>query len=231
MYMSEPPPLGTSITFEIFYGVSSPWALLGAPLAEKIAKENNLTIHLRPTTVIQENGGIMLRTRHPARQAYHALDLFRWAKLLNVPMKAKPKFYPPKPGCIELAGQAIIRVQRHYGIGSEEALKYSFAVQNCIWVTEDGDYCEVETLQKIAREIGLPEDVIEKCVVDRRSDPEDEGVNEWVGNHNEAAEKGMFGTPNYVINGEIFWGQDRLPMVEARIKELVAAGAVPVTYS
>jgi hypothetical protein len=33
-----------------------------------------------------------------------------------------------------------------------------------------------------------------------------------------------------VINGEIFWGQDRLWMVEQRVKELVAAGAKPRKY-
>jgi hypothetical protein len=41
---------------------------------------------------------------------------------------------------------------------------------------------------------------------------------------------GIFGTPNYVVNGEIFWGQDRLGMVESRIKELLAAGSTPRTY-
>jgi len=41
----------------------------------------------------------------------------------------------------------------------------------------------------------------------------------------------MFGTPNYVINGEIFWGQDRLSMVEMRVKELLAHGAKPVEYN
>lgn len=41
---------------------------------------------------------------------------------------------------------------------------------------------------------------------------------------------GIFGTPNYVINGEIFWGQDRLWMVEQRVKELVAARAKPRKY-
>ena len=35
---------------------------------------------------------------------------------------------------------------------------------------------------------------------------------------------GIFGTPNYVVNGEIFWGQDRLDFVEDRIQELLAAG-------
>ena len=33
-----------------------------------------------------------------------------------------------------------------------------------------------------------------------------------------------------MINGEIFWGQDRLFMVEKRVRELIAAGAVPVKY-
>ena len=40
----------------------------------------------------------------------------------------------------------------------------------------------------------------------------------------------MFGTPNYVINDEIFWGQDRLFMLENRVKQLVAHGAKPVVY-
>jgi len=105
-------------------------------------------------------------------------------------MRAKPKFYPPKPHCIQLAGQAIIRLQQFFGIGSSEALKFSYAVQRCIWLTEDGDYCEVETLQRIAREVGLGEGVINACVVDRRLDPHDEAVKEWERNHAEAAERG-----------------------------------------
>ena len=33
----------------------------------------------------------------------------------------------------------------------------------------------------------------------------------------------VFGTPTYVVNGELFWGQDRLGFVERRIEELLAA--------
>jgi 2-hydroxychromene-2-carboxylate isomerase len=57
-YLASPPSPGDTITFEIYYGVSSPWACLGAPEAERIARENGLTIHLKPMTVIEENGGI-----------------------------------------------------------------------------------------------------------------------------------------------------------------------------
>ncbi|GFZ46870.1 hypothetical protein JCM24511_04090 [Saitozyma sp. JCM 24511] len=229
-YLTSPPAPIDTITFEIYYGVSSPWACLGAPEAERIARENGLTIHLKPMTVIEENGGIRLKTRHPARQAYHALDLARFAKHYGVDLKPAPKYYPPKPNTIELAGQAIIRIQNHFGVGSPEALAFSYAVQRCIWITEDGDYMTVEVLQRLAREVGINEEVVEICVIDRRGHEGDEGVQGWQKNLAEAVELGIFGTPNYVINGEIFWGQDRLWMVEQRVKELVAARAKPRKY-
>jgi 2-hydroxychromene-2-carboxylate isomerase len=47
-----------SITLEAYYGVSSPWAYLGHPTLLRIARENGLTIHLKPITVILENGGL-----------------------------------------------------------------------------------------------------------------------------------------------------------------------------
>ena len=58
MYLSEPPSLQDTIAFELYYGVSSPWACLGAPEAERIAQAYGLKIHLKPITVIEENGGI-----------------------------------------------------------------------------------------------------------------------------------------------------------------------------
>lgn len=51
-----------------------------------------------------------------------------------------------------------------------------------------------------------------------------------VGTPADPSVSGIFGTPNYVVNGEIFWGQDRLDYVELRIKELIEAGATPAGY-
>ncbi|WWD03306.1 hypothetical protein V865_001357 [Kwoniella europaea PYCC6329] len=229
-FLAVPPAPSDQIRFEIYYGVSSPWALLGAPEAERIAEKHGVTIYLKPIVVVEENGGIRLKTRHPARQAYHALDLYRTAKHLNVPMKPSPKYYPQPAGTIEIAGQAIIRIQQKFGIGSKEALKFSYEIQRCIWITEQGDHAKVETLQQIARQCGFDEQTIDECVVDKRGQEGEEGVKEWRRNHEEAVKLGIFGTPNYVVNGEIFWGQDRLNFVEIRIKELIKAGAKPVKY-
>jgi len=119
-------------------------------------------------------------------------------------------------------------------------------VQRCIWVTEEGDHCDIEVLRSIARRCGIDEDIVIEAVSDNRSDATDAGVKEWNTNHLEAvalgtlsccvvAERlmslGIFGTPNYVVNGEIFWGQDRLHMVDLRIRELLASGAKPQEYA
>ena len=36
----------------------------------------------------------------------------------------------------------------------------------------------------------------------------------------QAIEHGVFGSPSYVLNGEIFWGQDRLDFLDSRLREI-----------
>lgn len=131
-----------------------------------------------------------LKSRHAARQAYHALDLIRYATFLGVPLKANPRYYPQPAGGIELSAQAIIRLQQHYGVGAEPVRRFSYEVQRCIWETEEGDHCDVTVLQTIARRCGIAENVVTEAVVDRRSDPSDPGVKEWNTNHREAVNLG-----------------------------------------
>ncbi|GBU15405.1 hypothetical protein AwPolaro_07830 [Polaromonas sp.] len=37
-------------------------------------------------------------------------------------------------------------------------------------------------------------------------------------NTSQAIAAGVFGAPSYVIDGELFWGQDRLDFVERKLK-------------
>jgi 2-hydroxychromene-2-carboxylate isomerase len=39
----------------------------------------------------------------------------------------------------------------------------------------------------------------------------------YEGNTQAAMDAGVFGAPSYVIDGEIFWGQDRLDFVQRRL--------------
>lgn len=195
------------LTIQAFYGISSPWAYFGAQRLHAIAKRHNARLIHRTIVVIQANGGIPLRTRAPARQTYHAVELARWRAHLDIPLNLAPKFYPCRT--IEPAAQAVIALQA----AGYDVDAFSFAVQRALWA-EDKDIADVEVLKGLARrELG------EEAVALVREVQTPEVVAEWEGNLKEAEERDIFGTPTYVVGDELFWGQDRLEFVE---KALVA---------
>jgi 2-hydroxychromene-2-carboxylate isomerase len=189
-------------TLQIFYGISSPWAYFGAERAYAIARKHGARLELRPIRVIEANGGIPLRTRAQQRQDYHALELARWRDFLGIPLNLTPRFYPCRT--IELAAKAVIAAQR----ANLDALGFSFAVQRALWA-EDRDIADVATLKEIAGTT-IGED---GAALVRDPQPADI-TSEWLGNLAEAERIGIFGTPTYVLRGELFWGQDRLDFVD-----------------
>ncbi|WP_203072822.1 2-hydroxychromene-2-carboxylate isomerase [Falsiroseomonas ponticola] len=186
----------------VFYGISSPWAYLGTPQLWSIAKKHGARIVLRPIRVIEANGGIPLRTRAQPRQDYHALELSRWRAHLGMPLNLTPRFYPCRT--IETAAQAVIAVQE----AGLDAPAFSFAVQRALWA-EDRDIADVETLRELARGT-----VGEEGAALVRDPALPRHIETWHGNLAEAERRGIFGTPTYVVNDELFWGQDRLDFVD-----------------
>ncbi|HEY4200372.1 MAG TPA: 2-hydroxychromene-2-carboxylate isomerase [Devosiaceae bacterium] len=196
--MIKPP----SLQLQVFYGISSPWAYFGAQRAKKIADAAGARLALRPIRIIEANGGIPLRKRPDSRQKYHVVELDRWRRYLGIRLNLEPKFYPCRT--IETAAQAVIAVQQ----AGLDVFSFSFAIQRGLWA-EDRDIADLDTLREFAHATigeegaGLVRDQQPRHVQD-----------EWLGNLAEAEQRGIFGTPTYVIGDELFWGQDRLDFVE-----------------
>ena len=129
---------------QAFYGPSSPWAYLGAERLYAIAERQKTPLILRPIRVIAKNGGIPLRTRPQPRQDYHATELSRWSRHLEIPLNLTPKYYPCRT--IETAAGAIIAIQR----AGLDVAAFSFAVQSALWA-QDRDIADIETLRELAR--------------------------------------------------------------------------------
>lgn len=203
------------LTLLAFYGISSPWAYLGAERLAALADKHGARLVHRPIRVIQANGGIPLRTRPDSRQRYHEVELDRWRRHLGVPLQLRPRHYPCRT--IETAAQAVIAVQRA-GHG-RDASAFSFAVQRALWA-EDRDIADVATLREILTAVTGGRLGAEQVAALVREPQTEEVVAEWRGNLEEAERRGIFGTPTYVVDGELFWGQDRLDFVD---RALVAA--------
>lgn len=191
------------LTLLAFYGISSPWAYFGAERMAAVAAKHGARLVHRPIRVIQANGGIPLRTRPDSRQQYHEVELDRWRRHLDKPLNLRPRYYPCRT--IETAAQAVIAIQ---GAGLD-ASAFSFAVQRALWA-EERDIADLATLREIAAATIGPE-AAENLV---REPQTAEVVAEWEGNLEEAERRGIFGTPTYVVDGELFWGQDRLEFVD-----------------
>jgi 2-hydroxychromene-2-carboxylate isomerase len=144
---------------------------------------------------------VPLATRAPQRQAYRLVELARFSTHLGVRLNLHPKFFP-------VAGDAAARLIIAVDVrdGTEAAMRLCSAVFAAIWV-EDRDIADQQVLAGLVDECGL--------AAERLQDARDAQTQDRYEAYTKAAiEAQVFGAPSYVINGEIFWGQDRLDFVE-----------------
>jgi 2-hydroxychromene-2-carboxylate isomerase len=155
--------------------------------------------------VFPVSGGLPLPKRAPQRQAYRLVELKRFSEHLQMPMNLQPKYFPVGG---DDAAKLIIAVDLHDGF--EAALRIGGAVMAACWAQERNIASEA-VLSELLAEQGLSAARIEQAhsqAVQQRYD-EDTA---------RAIEIGVFGAPSYVVDGEMFWGQDRLDFVERKLK-------------
>lgn len=186
----------------------SPFAYLAADGLEQIAAKHGATITYKPVNLMQvfaQTGGVVPAERHPARQAYRMQELTRIAKRQGLPINLKPAFFPtnPAPSCY-----ALIAAQNAGG-GDVGGLCRSFLT--ACW----------------AKEKDLADDtVVRACLAANGFDPSlaDSGLlsgaETFERNTEEAIQKGVFGAPTYLVNDQMFWGQDRLSYLDDYLAEI-----------
>lgn len=192
-----------------YFSPQSGFAYLGHDRLSRIAAEHGASILWRPVDIAKvfaESGTTSPAKQSPVRLAYRRADMARCAEALGLPLNAKPPFWPVNtiPACL-----MIIAAER----SGADAATYIGAVFRAIW-TRDMDIAATETLTRIADELGLDGAALARLA----ETPDIAGILE--GYTAEAVAAGVFGSPTYVIDGELFWGQDRLDFAAARLKEL-----------
>ena len=128
----------------------------------------------------------------------------RWREARKLPLNLHPRYFPVAH---DKAAGLVIAAEQNGG----NPLRLTHALLRAVWA-EERNIDDVETLRAVAQECGEDADTL----ITRSSDPEIARLYESYSA--EALVAGVFGVPAYVIEGEIFWGQDRLDFVEARLK-------------
>lgn len=197
-----------SKTVDYYFSPISPWTYLGHPRLEAMLKKYGAQVQVKPVDlggkIFPISGGLPLPQRAPQRQAYRLVELARWRDFLKMPLTIKPKFFPA-PG--DLSACLIIAAKAH---GEDAAMRLTWGILNACW-TEERNTGDSDTLQTIAKEQGLDSAAL---LAQAQSDTVKA---QYAALTQEAIDRQVFGAPSYVIDGEIFWGQDRLDFVERKL--------------
>ena len=197
-----------ALTIDYYFAPNSPYVYLGHARFVAIAKAAGATVRVLPVDlggkVFPISGGLPLNKRAPQRQAYRLVELKRFSEWLDLPLNVQPKYFPV---AADDAAKLIIAVDLKDG--TEAALKLTGAVLRAVWV-EERNIADEGTRAAVLAEQGMSPARLEES--------HSQTVHERYEIDSQLAiDAGVFGAPSYVIDGEIFWGQDRLDFVQRRL--------------
>ena len=199
-----------TVNVDYYFTPQSPWTYLGHAHFSAMAKAANARLRVLPVDlggkVFPISGGLPLAQRAPQRQAYRLVELKRFSEQLGLPLNLKPAHFPVAG---DDASRLIIAVDQ--ADGSDAAMALGAAVFRSVWVDELS-IADADMLASLLAALGLPAsriDASRSAAVQQRYDA----------NTQQAIDAGVFGAPSYVIDGEIFWGQDRLDFVARRLAQ------------
>jgi 2-hydroxychromene-2-carboxylate isomerase len=190
---------------EYFVAPHSPYAYLGHTRLVAIAAKHNVQVILKPfdlNKVFGISGGLPLAKRAPQRQAYRLKELTRWSEYLQLPLNLQPAFFPVQS---EPSAKLIIATQLAHG--TDAALVLTGAVMSAIWA-EQRNIADHDTLVAIAEGFGHDGKSLMKASETASVQAEFDRFTD------EAIAANIFGAPWYIVDGEAYWGQDRLDFVE-----------------
>ena len=192
-------------TVDYYFAPQSPWAYLGHQRLAEIVQRTGATVRVMPIDlggkVFPISGGLPVGQRAPQRQAYRLVELQRYSQFLNVPLNVKPKYFPVGG---DDAARLIIAADLAHGAAA--AMAMSGAIFAACWAQER-NMADDKVLAELLQEQQLPASLLEQS--------HSQAVQVRYESYTQSAiDAGVFGAPSYVVNGEIFWGQDRLDFVE-----------------
>ena len=191
---------------DYYLSLISPWSYLGHQRLLNIAEDKDIPISIFPidySIVFPSTGGVPLPQRSQQRQDYRMQELRRWREFLMIPLTLRPKFFPVND---ELAATMVIALREH---DMGEAIKFAGACLSGVWV-EDRDISNRSTLLEIAKEQNIDGDSLLTRFEEMRSIRKLDSEN--------AIQRSVIGAPTYVTDKEVFWGQDRLELLEYKLR-------------
>lgn len=198
------------VTIDYYMTLTSPWTYLGSAPFAAIAARNGAIVNIKPCKfgpIFDQTGGLPLPKRSPQRRAYRMMELKRWRDVRGAPIHLEPKHFP----CNDTEATRLVIAAKLQG---RDAHLLSLELGRALWEREE-TLADPAAISAAAQRAGLDAAEIRSRAP---SDAELDGLHEQF--TQDALTAGVFGAPSYVLpSGEIFWGQDRLDLLERELKK------------
>jgi 2-hydroxychromene-2-carboxylate isomerase len=192
---------------DYYFSLISPWSYLGHGEFVAVARKHDVTIQYNPVRLPElfpQSGGLPLAKRHPLRQQYRMMELQRWREKRQMPMQLRPKFWPFDSAL----GDRVVIALAAGGLRVENFLPLAFAAT----FEKEQDLADEKVLADLLMSAGFDAPAI-------LQQAKSESCAEiYSANLQKAIDSAAFGAPTYVLNGEVFWGQDRIDFLDAALK-------------
>jgi 2-hydroxychromene-2-carboxylate isomerase len=191
---------------EFFYDCSSPWTYLAFNRIEDIARRHDADLVWRPILVggvfNAVNPSVYENRERPvkAKARYYNKDMQDWARYYGITLK------------MPTVGVAVVKVYKtmrgaYVALEHGKIAQYTRRAFENYWI-EDHDIGQETVIADIARQSGLdPAEVLEKIQQPEYKEKLRAATQELI-------DRGGFGSPTIFVDGNLFFGNDRLPLVE-----------------
>jgi len=192
---------------EFFYDCSSPWTYLAFSKIEEVAARHSAELVWRPILVggvfNTVNQSVYDQRANPVKikARYYKKDLQDWAHLYKLKIT--------DPGALAVFPVNSVKAMRGAFVALEhgEIAQYSRRVFETYWGA-NRDISKDEVLRDIVRETGLDEaEYFSKIALPEYKE-------KLKANTDELIERGGYGSPTMFADGDMYFGNDRLPLVE-----------------
>ncbi len=198
-------------SFEFFFDIASGYSWLAATQVEALAHRTGSVAIWKPFSLgfAFKASGNETPARIPAKAAWLAADLARWAKRYGIAYTYPSRFPVVSMGALRL----LVAARRLHGDAAVPRL--ATTLFDAAW-GHDRDMADPLVLARCAQDAGLDPEPLLGIV----ETPETKA--ELKANTDEAIARKVFGAPAFFVDGELHWGNDRLDFVEEALRARVA---------
>ncbi len=187
---------------QFYFDFASPYGYLAATQISRLAAKHGRSVEWKPIllgVVFKVTGGVPLPNA-PLKGDYSRRDMERSARLYGIPFKLPGKF----PIASQAPARCVYWLEPQGSARQEEAVLALYRA----YMVDDRDISSPEVTADVAASIGLDR----QKVLDAVADPV---MKERLKTETEAAiQRGVFGSPYMLVDGEPFWGADRVEHVD-----------------